>query len=65
MAEGHELAKKLNMEFFEVSAVVLFLLKARHIDIDHPFIYLSKLWNKIIYKILNKFIIIFCQSIRF
>jgi hypothetical protein len=26
---------------------------------------LSKLWNKIIYKILNKFIIIFCQSIRF
>jgi GTPase SAR1 family protein len=24
MAEGHELAKKLNMEFFEVSAVLYF-----------------------------------------
>jgi hypothetical protein len=27
MAEGHELAKKLNMEFFEVSAVSLFYLR--------------------------------------
>ena len=34
--EGIEMAKKLNLEFFEVSIVFL-IIKARHIDVELPF----------------------------